>query len=200
MDRAQRRLLWALVASMLLHGWLMHAADNPGARRIRVDSGAPLSATLSLPPPDTGAPTAAQTTPRPAPTEQKLVNVEPRSNTVPAPAASEERRTVEPHPGVVAKPESVLTQPSDPTYYTARSLDSYPKALTPLQLDAQPGTLKVRATLFIDEAGNVNEVRAIEAIPATVEGAARELLLRARFTPASKDGRMVKAQVVVSLE
>jgi len=89
---------------------------------------------------------------------------------------------------------------SDPTYYPARSLDVYPRALTALDLGGREQAGTVRATVLIDEAGTVNEVRAIEASAAELENAARALLLRARFTPAAKDGRPVKAQLLVSLE
>jgi protein TonB len=89
---------------------------------------------------------------------------------------------------------------SDPTYYTARSLDVYPRALTALHLGLRAGAGQVRATLLIDESGTVNDVRAIEAGAADIENAARDLLLRTRFTPAGKDGRLVKSQLLVSLD
>ena len=81
----------------------------------------------------------------------------------------------------------------------------YPKAVTDLDLSAYLAagsytTGQVRATVLIDESGSVNEVRAIEAVAPALESAARELLLHTRFTPARKDGRIVKAQVRVSLD
>jgi hypothetical protein len=55
--------------------------------------------------------------------------------------------------------------------------------------------------------GVVNAVRAVRAVlsvdgaASDIETAARELLLRTRFTPArNKDGRIVKAQVLVALD
>lgn len=167
---------------------------------MRVDGGAPLTASLNLPPTDIAAATVAPTMPRPAQPEPKPADADGRRNTAAMPVLENKQPAADLHGGVAAHAEAALTQPSDPTYYGARSLDVYPKALTPLQLDVQSGAAKVRATVFIDEAGYVNEVRAIEASPAAMEEAARELLLRARFTPASKDGRIVKAQVRVSLE
>jgi outer membrane biosynthesis protein TonB len=94
----------------------------------------------------------------------------------------------------------MLAPANDPTYYTARSLDVYPRALTALDLGMQAGAGKVRATVLIDESGTVNDVRAIEAGAVEIENAARDLLLRTRFSPASKDGRMVKAQLLLNLE
>lgn len=59
----------------------------------------------------------------------------------------------------------------------------------------------MRATLLIDEAGVVNAVRNVEASASDIESVARELLLRTRFTPArNKEGRIVKAQVLVALD
>jgi hypothetical protein len=102
---------------------------------------------------------------------------------------------------------TVLSQPSDPTYYAAGDLDVFPSALTKPDLGAAlggnhgSGAGKVRATVLIDETGAVNAVRGVEAPAGDVETAARELLLRTRFTPArNKDGRIVKAQVLVALD
>ena len=80
----------------------------------------------------------------------------------------------------------------------------YPKAtatldLGPLLPAGSNATGQVRATVLIDESGIVNEVRAIEAAASDIEGAARHLLLHARFTSARKDGRVVTAQLQVSL-
>ena len=94
----------------------------------------------------------------------------------------------------------MLPQPGDATYYTARSLDIFPRALTALELGPQPSAGKARATVLIDESGTVNEVRAIEAGAVDIASAMRDLLLRTRFTPASKDGRLVKAQLLVSVD
>lgn len=105
-------------------------------------------------------------------------------------------------------------QPSDPTYYAVGDLDVFPKALVKLDLNealaanhASAAAGNVRATVLIDETGVVNAVRAVRAVlsvdgaASDIETAARELLLRTRFTPArNKDGRIVKAQVLVALD
>ena len=61
---------------------------------------------------------------------------------------------------------------------------------------------EVRATVVIDETGVANEVRDLRGIEphAEAENAAQVVLFATRFTPARKDGRIVKAQVVVSLK
>lgn len=110
-------------------------------------------------------------------------------------------------PGAATMTASMLSQPSDPNYYTAGDLDVFPKAVVKPDLTAaigashEPAAGKVRATVLIDEAGVVNAVRNLEAPAGDIESAARELLLRTRFTPArNKEGRIVKAQVLVALD
>ena len=200
MDRVQQRLLWALGASALLHVWLVHTAQQPGAPRVTAAGGAPITATLAAPPVDLAAP---ETAPRDAPPpERKLTDSAPSQRGAVAEAArvAVERRVEQPRVAAPSDGTAALTQLSDPTYYAARDLDVFPRAITVLDLGVHAGTAgKVRATLLIDESGTVNEVRAIDASAAEIESAARDLLLRARFTPARKEGRIVKAQVRVSL-
>ena len=103
--------------------------------------------------------------------------------------------------------DPVPRQVSDPTYYAAGDLDVFPRALIKPDLNAalaashEPAAGKVRATVLIDEAGVVNTVRGVDAQTGDLETAVRELLLRTRFTPArNKEGRIVKAQVLIALD
>jgi hypothetical protein len=197
MDRAQHRIAWMLGVSALLHVWFMYTAPQPGAPRAAAATGAPITATLSQPQinGDGPAPQAApnplpQTVPNSAPSLKPLVTHHPATKQSTAEGAVE----------LPATPKS-SDSTADATYYAARDLDVFPKAITVLELGLRAGaTGKVRATVLIDESGTVNEVRAIDASVADIERAARDLLLRARFTPASKDGRLVKAQLLVSLD
>ena len=81
----------------------------------------------------------------------------------------------------------------------------YPRAITPLDLGAHlaraaSGAVgEIRATVLIDEAGVVKDVRAIDAADPEIARAARTLLWQTRFSPARRDGRIVKAEVRVSL-
>ena len=95
--------------------------------------------------------------------------------------------------------DAVVTQVSDPTYYGALSLDVYPKSLTALDAAMVSTAGVVRATVYIDETGMVDAVRAVEAGSVEAESAVRALVLRTRFTPAYKDGRVVKARLTVAL-
>jgi hypothetical protein len=205
MDHAQRRLGVALVGSLLLHLWFVHGAQGLGARRVSVASAPALRAILppavnSLAPvvdarPAEQIPAGPQNSQRDAvprlDAPAAAIAVSPRDATL--------QTTVATIASASAQSQSSV-QPSDPNYYGARSLDVYPKAITPLTLAMLPNASKVRATVFIDEMGIVKEVRAVEANTAEAESAARDLLFATRFTPAMKDGRVVKAQVLVSLE
>lgn len=199
MDRAHSRLVLALAASASLHGWLA-IADYPGARRVSSAGGVPLNVTLPASAIDYTAPTVEVPRVRALVQRQsaEAVHVNAMASYAARPTAVP--RAGQPRGEPATGGSETYTQPSDPIYYTARSLDLYPKALTALDLDVPPGSAKVRATVFIDESGSVNDVRSVVAANADIEEAARELLLRTRFTPASKDGRVVKAQVLVSLE
>ena len=205
LDRAQWRLVAALGVSALLHVWLVHSAPGlPAQNATRALTGnqirIPIIVLFNQPPGDV---VLAHLTPG----EQRAGS----QDTQPA-AAMRDRmpvQTVE-RPLVQAVTDAVsesaaLPQPSDLTYYSALSLDVYPKAATDLDLGAHTATRihvagQVRATVLIDETGIVNEVRTIEAATPALEGAARDLLLHTRFTPARKDGRSVRAQVRVSLD
>jgi protein TonB len=194
-DRARRRLLLALGASALLHLWIAHTADG-NARRSTAAGVAAITATLNAP--------AAQPAPQAVPVHQAPLAedkaaaiAEPRRGTATLAAPVASAHALSP-PAAAAEPSATLA-PSDPTYYTARSLDVYPRALTALNLGLQAADGKVRAMVLIDESGTVNEVREIEAGALETGNAVRDLLLRTRFTPASKDGRVVKAQLLLSL-
>lgn len=192
-DRVQRRLALALGASVLLHLWIAQTGEGVGARRSAAPAAAAITATLQVP-----APPAAQSSHQPLVERKSDVTAEPFRTA--ATAAAPVARDPAPFTPVIrssAEPAVALT-PNDPTYYTARSLDVYPKALTALHLGLQASDGRVRATVLIDESGTVNDVRAIEAAAVEIEQAVRDVLLRTRFTPAAKDGRAVKAQLLLS--
>ena len=99
-----------------------------------------------------------------------------------------------------------LPQVPDPTVYTARDLDSYPRPLVPLDIErlldlsAATPLAEVRFELLIDEHGVVNEVAPAGPGTAGQPGAElRAALAATRFIPALKDGRAVKSRMLVSL-
>ena len=201
---ARRRLAVALGLSMLLHAWLMESHYGKGAARSGA-GGVPLAARI-LP--------AAAATKHFLP-EQATAGVVEHAAPIVVTAPSRSVPPVSADAAGAARGQSVTdtaaapVQPSDPTYYAAGDLDVFPRALATLDLSAAlnashaPGTGTVRATVLIDEAGVVNAVRGVEvsAGDSAIGSVARELLLRARFTPArNKEGRIVKAQVLVALD
>lgn len=214
LDRAQWRLGVALGVSLLLHGWFVHTA--PGLQTLRVLSVPqvpravigiqPITVLFHQPSANVlgtaGTEGVARVNPiirsEPAFVIDAVAALRSGAPQVMAPSAA---------PVVNDARQVTLPQARDPTYYSALSLDVYPKATTDLDLRAHLGLAtgdyakgQVRATVLIDEAGTVNEVRAIQAPASEIESAARTLLLQTRFTPARKDGRIVKAQVQISLD
>lgn len=195
MTRSEWRLMPALGVSALLHAWLMQAAPGVHVLRMPVER-AHMSVVLSTPVDWLAAEND----------EQPLVNAHaaPMLNRLSA-AEVKPATAIEPANAAAVTEQRSLPQPSDPTYYAATSLDVYPTAQVALDLSTRlPGARQgeVRATVLIDETGVVNEVRDLRGIEphAEAENAARDVLFATRFTPARKDGRIVKAQVVVSLK
>jgi hypothetical protein len=210
-DPAQRRLGAALIASVMLHGWLAHTGQGlqlqQRAQHNSAASRVPITVLFREPAIDYLLPDFDASATRPlVRTDVETNAVQPVISTplwtmaVPPPQERPVARSITD----AADGNASLAQTRDPTYYSALSLDVYPRATTTLDLGAllaeRYATGQVRATVLIDESGLVNEVRAIEAIAPDIEQLAREMLLHARFTPARKDGRIVKAQLRVSLD
>ncbi len=197
--RAQRRFVIALGLSLALHAGLMQSHYGKGAARDNISVAAKL------------LPVATEAKIESPPMLQALApNPEPDAKPAALPSPAKASDTAA--PVVIATPPvttaaTVLAPPADPNYYAVGDLDVFPKALVKPDLSAvlpasqEPAAGSVRATVLIDEAGAVNAVRDVEASTSGIETVTRELLLRTRFTPArNKEGRIVKAQVRVSLD
>ena len=93
---------------------------------------------------------------------------------------------------------------ADPTWYMAQDLDVYPRALAPMKL-AYPSTAtgqsgEVSLLAMIDEWGGVRDVTVVNAEPAgSFEEPALQAIKATRFSPAQRDGRAVRSQIVVKL-
>lgn len=92
----------------------------------------------------------------------------------------------------------------DPTWYPAKQVDVHPTALHPIQpVYPEKGVElgvdgKVVLLLMIDETGAVKEVSVVGTYPEGVfEESALAAFRDARFTPALKEGRAVKSQVMI---
>ena len=121
-------------------------------------------------------------------------------------AAADIRNTAVSGTGVRPERDAVTTLAlplaPDPTYYSARDLDVYPRPSVPLDLDrfARGVAGRFRLTLLIDEVGIVKEIAVIETGPAGIlQEELRSALAATRFFPGQKDGRAVKSRVLLSV-
>ena len=95
---------------------------------------------------------------------------------------------------------------TDPTWYEARQLDVFPRALSAVRPAypelSQQADLNGEVTLelLVDESGQVHAAEVVRAIPeGYFEAAAVSALLAARFVPGQKDGHPVRSRVVVKV-
>lgn len=111
-----------------------------------------------------------------------------------------------PSPTAVPVPAAALTSSVDLTYYNARDLDVQPHALRvirpdyPAEADRQrvSGTLRLQLKLEAD--GRVSDIEVVSATPPGVfEDSAIKAFRDARFAPAQKNGRPVRALVVIEV-
>jgi len=162
---------------------------------------------------------AAQLAPSPAPKALPVAPpppaVVPPPTTTPAhdaplpmaptvPAAAKTAPALSPEAAPV--PAAALTSSVDLTYYNARDLDVQPHALRvirpdyPVEADRQrmSGTLRLQLKLEAD--GRISDIEVVSATPPGVfEDSAIKAFRDARFAPAQKNGRPVRALVVIEV-
>jgi len=198
-----RRPLAAVWISLGLHAALIalvQLAPPPagtGAPVIEARLESPRAAAPAADAPDD----SAQDAPRLAPSEtaEALPVAEPAA---PAPAASPPAPgAAEPLPGVT------IASAVDLTYYSARDLDVPPRALReivpdyPGAADRQRLSGKVRLQLKLEADGRVSDVDVVSAVPPGLfEDSALKAFRDARFAPAQKGGRPVRALVLIEVE
>lgn len=201
---AAEKLALTLAASLLLHFALIfglqiravpaasHASRVIQARLLK----APEVVAVPPPEPDTLVVEAQEPVPLPLP---EPAAAEPP----PAPA----------QPASAAAPESSANLPSievplieDPTYYPAQEVDVHPAALQAIQPsypDEAAGasvTGSVVLVLLLDESGKVQELSVEEARPPGMfEQSALDAFRNARFSPAQRQGRVVKSRVRIKV-
>ena len=193
---SQRRLIAAIAASVAVHATIV--AWPSGSRRAERAGGVPLVVLL-------GAQVAETREEAPPPALQPNVSLTDAAATPSAREQAMTRNATVATPAVAAEPagsasSANVPEARDPAIYGALQLDEYPRALTALDLTGVAGLPgKLRATVLIDESGAVSSVRQVQEAPDEVQRAAKALLLAARFSPAKREGRLVKAQLVVEL-
>lgn len=200
--RAGSRLRWALAVSVFSH--LLFAAalvSEAPHRRAQIVGAAPILVRLEpMPRVPPAGPAVADVEEFPIP---RRVDQRPASSVGVKPAARlPEVSAIKPK---LATPPA-LPQIPDPTVYTARDLDSYPRPVVSLdfgrllELSVETPHAEVRFELLIDEHGIVNDVTPAGPEAARLPGAkVRAALAATRFIPARKDGRAVKSRMLVSI-
>lgn len=180
------------------------------------------AADIPLPPSPAALPPdsvpAAQRVPLPVPTAPAPPVVVPPPAAAPpheAPPATADTPPVSPSassapsaPSAPAAPvpPAALTSSVDLTYYNARDLDVQPHALRVIRPDYPAdadrrrlsGTLRLQLKLEAD--GRVSDIAVVNATPPGVfEDSALKAFRDARFAPAQKNGRPVRALVVIEV-
>jgi protein TonB len=99
-----------------------------------------------------------------------------------------------------------MTSAVDLTYYSARDLDIQPRALRkiepdyPEEADREQLSGKVVLQLKLEADGRVSDVDVVSAAPpGSFEDSAVKAFREARFAPAQKNGRPVRALVLIEV-
>ena len=146
-------------------------------------------------------PVAEPAAPPPVPPAPTAVEVPPAASAASQPDPVSPPATSAPLPGVT------ITSPVDLTYYGVSDVDVPPRALReivpdyPDAADRQRLSGKVRLQLKLEADGRVSDVDVVSAVPPdTFEASALKAFSDARFAPAQKDGRPVRARVLIEVE
>jgi periplasmic protein TonB len=109
-------------------------------------------------------------------------------------------------PATAPAPLAALTTAVDLTYYGVRDLDVQPRALReivpdyPAAADRKRLSGKVRLQLKLEVDGRISDIDVVSATPPGVfDESAIQAFREARFAPAQKNGRPVRAQVVIEV-
>ncbi|OHE59022.1 MAG: energy transducer TonB [Thiobacillus sp. GWE1_62_9] len=149
---------------------------------------------------DEALPVAEPMVPPASPPEPSEPSAVAASAAPPAPAAA-------PPSAFVPVPAATMTSAVDLTYYSARDLDVHPRALReivpeyPAEADRQRLSGTVRLQLKLEADGRVSDVEVVSASPpGRFEDSAVRAFRDARFAPAQKNGRPVRALVLIEVE
>lgn len=213
------RLGLMLLLSALLHGALILAVrvgqvERPGAASQRLTVRlAKMDQPVPPPPQQPASPRALE---RPSPLAQPdarppAPQAEPGPPSREAPAQSAQPQPAKPGAAKPGMPEEAagattldMPLPEDTTYYPARDVDEHPvlvsggRPVYPEQAARDNVKGEVTVLMLLNEHGAADEVSIIDAKPANegFEQAVIAWLRDARFKPAMRKGRAVKARVV----
>jgi protein TonB len=188
-----RRLLIALIASVLFHFLIVSGWRGSGGSRIEGQMPA-LQARLEVPDIAVAdSPADPQSTPIPSSASAAL-----QTGRAGRPVTVESG-----HPRVMSRETIATADGSEARFYLARELDRYPVPLVPIRPVRHGDRLagSVRVWVSIDHIGRVVDVAVADPESAGLyEMSVRDLVLAARFDPARKDGRPVKSRLLLMLE
>lgn len=130
----------------------------------------------------------------------------PRNVSEPAPQQEQAAPSAAPAEKNASLPTIEVPLIEDPTYYTAREVDVHPSALKaiwpayPEEAASANVTGSVVLLLLLDEGGKVQEISVEEATPpGYFEKSAVAAFRNARFTPAQRQGRVVKSRMRIKV-
>lgn len=176
------------------------AAKTPPAPEVKVPEKPPKAVPL-LAPSETPEALPVAESPASPPTEPEPPAAEAPSaapaDPLPAPVATSPAAPV---------PVATITSSVDLTFYSARDLDEQPRALReivpdyPSDADRRRLSGKVRLQLKLEADGRVSDIGIVSASPPGVfDESAIKAFRAARFAPAQKNGRPVRALVVIEV-
>lgn len=109
-------------------------------------------------------------------------------------------------PPAATAPAATITSSVDLTYYSARDLDVQPRALReivpeyPEDADRERLSGKLRLQLKLEADGRVSDIEIVDADPPDVfDASAIKAFRHARFAPAQKNGRPVRARMLIEV-
>jgi protein TonB len=145
---------------------------------------------------------AAEALPVAEPIGPRSVQPEPPA----ASAASQPAPASVPSGGTAPPAAATITSSVDLTYYSVRDLDVQPRALReivpdyPYDADRQRVSGQVRVQLKLEADGRVSDIAVVGADPPGLfEDSALRAFRNARFIPAQRNGRPVRARVVITI-
>ena len=144
--------------------------------------------------------------PLPPPPPQAAPPAAPAQPTTAAPVAAVPQPVQAAAPPAEPAPAATITSSVDLTYYSARDVDVHPRALReivpdyPADADRKRLSGKVRLQLKLEADGRVTDIDVVSATPPEVfNESARKAFREARFAPAQKNGRPVRALVLIEV-
>jgi periplasmic protein TonB len=166
---------------------------------------APESEPLSEPEPITVEAELADLEPEPV----EVVPVPPAAETLSSPAASVPSAVSPPAAAAKDSPRSLVQIPTavDLAYYSAREVDVLPRSLRdirpdyPTEADRRRLSGSVKLQIKLEADGRVSDIEVVESTPEGMfDESALAAFRQARFSPAQRNGRPVRARIMIEVK